>query len=119
MSIPVEGLDAWMTPYLLDQGVIERIGSGRGVRFILSRKFRSFQGKPRSYTRDAGLDRETNKDLEQLVAEARAKGSASWSIEEKRMASIVAKAWVLLAPLGIETTDIRRLVNKAVRNAWK
>jgi ATP-dependent DNA helicase RecG len=50
-------------PHLLDQGVIERIGRGRGVRFILSRKFRSFQGKPGSYTRDAGLDRETNKSL--------------------------------------------------------
>jgi len=50
-------------PHLLEQGVIERIGRGRGVRFILSRKFRSFLGKPGSYTRDAGLDRETNKSL--------------------------------------------------------
>lgn len=58
-------------------------------------------------------------DLEKLVAEARAKGAASWSAEEKKMTSIVAKAWVLLAPLGIGTTDIRRLVDKAVRDAWK
>ncbi len=58
-------------------------------------------------------------DLEELVAEARAKGTASWSTDEKKMTSIVAKAWVILAPLGIETTDIRRLVDKAVRNAWK
>jgi hypothetical protein len=35
------------------------------------------------------------------------------------MISIVAKAWVLLAPLGIETPDLRRLVELAVRNAWK
>ena len=35
------------------------------------------------------------------------------------MISIVAKAWVLLAPLGVETADIRRLIEKAVRNAWK
>ena len=35
------------------------------------------------------------------------------------MIAIVAKAWMLLAPLGIETADIRRLVDKAVRNAWK
>ena len=58
-------------------------------------------------------------DLEELVAEAGAKGAASWATDEKKMTSIVAKAWVLLAPLGIETTDIRRLVDKAVRNAWK
>ena len=58
-------------------------------------------------------------DLEELVAEARANGAASWSTDEKKMASIVAKAWVILARLGVETTDIRRLVHKAVRNAWK
>ena len=58
-------------------------------------------------------------DLEELVAEARAKGNASRTIDEKRMASLVAKTWVLRAPLGVDTTDIRRLVDKAVRNAWK
>ena len=58
-------------------------------------------------------------DLEGLVSEARAKGTASWSEEEAKMIAIVAKAWVLLAPLGVETSDIRRLVNNAVRNAWK
>jgi len=58
-------------------------------------------------------------DLEELVSEARAKGTASWSLDEKRMTAIVAKAWVLLAPLGIETADIRRLMEKTVRNAWK
>jgi hypothetical protein len=57
--------------------------------------------------------------LEELIAEARAKGTASWSTDEKRMTAIVAKAWVLLAPLGVETTDIRRLIEKTVRNAWK
>lgn len=58
-------------------------------------------------------------DLKELVTRARAKGTASWSTDEKKMTSIVAKAWVLLAPLGVETTVIRRLVDKAVRNAWK
>ena len=58
-------------------------------------------------------------DLEELVAEARTNGAASWSADERKMTSIVANAWILLAPLGIETSDIRRLVDKAVRNAWK
>lgn len=57
--------------------------------------------------------------LEELVSEARARGTASWSAEEKKMIALVAKAWVLLAPIGVETADIRRLVNNAVRNAWK
>jgi ATP-dependent DNA helicase RecG len=50
-------------PHLVEQGIIERIGRGRGVRFILSRKFHSFLGKPGAYTRERGLDRETNKAL--------------------------------------------------------
>jgi hypothetical protein len=58
-------------------------------------------------------------DLAALVVEARARGTVSWSVEEKKMIAIVAKAWVLLAPLGVETSDIRRLVDNAVRNAWK
>ncbi len=58
-------------------------------------------------------------DLEELVAKVRAQGEGSWSVEDKRMISIVAKAWVLLAPLGVETSDIHRLVRVAVRDAWK
>ena len=48
---------------LLDQGVIERIGRGRGVRYLLSRRFYRFVGRPGVYTRRRGLDRETNKAL--------------------------------------------------------
>jgi ATP-dependent DNA helicase RecG len=48
---------------LLDQGVIERIGRGRGVRYLLSRRFYRFLGQPGVYTRWRWLDRETNKAL--------------------------------------------------------
>ena len=58
-------------------------------------------------------------DLEKMVSERRAQGASPWSIQEKKMISIVAKAWTLLAPLGIEPGDIRRLADTAVRNAWK
>ena len=54
-----------------------------------------------------------------LVVEARERGTPSWSEEDKKMIAMIAKAWVLLAPLGVETTDLRRLVDDAVRNAWK
>ena len=49
--------------HLLEQGIIERIGRGRGVRFLLSRRFYSFLGKRGRYTRQRGLDRETHKEL--------------------------------------------------------
>jgi hypothetical protein len=58
-------------------------------------------------------------DLEAVVVDARARGTPSWSEDEKKMIALIAKAWVLLAPMGVETSDIRRLVNNAVRNAWK
>jgi len=48
---------------LLEQGVIERFGRGRGVRYLLSRRFYRFLGKGGVYTRRRGLDRETNKEL--------------------------------------------------------
>ena len=48
---------------LVDHGIVERVSRGRGVRFILSRKFYSFLGKKGAYTRRRGLDRNTNKAL--------------------------------------------------------
>jgi ATP-dependent DNA helicase RecG len=49
--------------YLLEQGIIERVGRGRGVRHLLSQRFYRFLGRPGVYTRKRGLDRETNKAL--------------------------------------------------------
>ncbi|MBN2490020.1 MAG: putative DNA binding domain-containing protein [Planctomycetes bacterium] len=59
--IPVD-----LAPRLLilrEQGVIERVGRGRGTRHLLSRRFYRFLGKGGAYTRQRGLDRETNKAL--------------------------------------------------------
>jgi ATP-dependent DNA helicase RecG len=49
--------------HLLEEGVIERVGRGRGVRHLLSRRFYRFLGKSGIYTRRVGLDRDTNKAL--------------------------------------------------------
>lgn len=49
--------------HLLEQGIIERVGRGRGVRLLLSRRFYRHIGKAGVYTRKRGLDRETNKEL--------------------------------------------------------
>lgn len=70
-------------PHLLDEGVVERIGRGRGVRFILSRKFHSFLGQHGAYTRRKGLDRETNKALlMKHIKERREVGAAMKEFEE-------------------------------------
>lgn len=60
---PVPARLAARLSYLLDQGVLERVGRGRGVHYLLSRRFHRFLGKGGVYTRRRGLDRETNKTL--------------------------------------------------------
>jgi ATP-dependent DNA helicase RecG len=60
---PVPAHFAARLSYLRDQGVIERVGRGRGVRHLLSRRFYRFLGQGGVYTRRRGLDRETNKAL--------------------------------------------------------
>ena len=49
--------------HLLEQGIIERLGRGIGVRLLLSQRFYRFLGQGGVYTRQRGLDRETNKTL--------------------------------------------------------
>jgi len=48
---------------LVAMGVIEKFGRGRGVRYILGRRFYKMTGQKGLYTREKGLDRETNKEL--------------------------------------------------------
>ncbi len=48
---------------LMDSGVIERYGRGRGVKYILSRSCYTMLNQKGVYTRKKGLDRETNKAL--------------------------------------------------------
>jgi len=60
---PVPAYLAPRLQVLREQGVIERVGRGRGTRHLLSRRFYRFLGKGGAYTRRRGLDRETNKAL--------------------------------------------------------
>jgi hypothetical protein len=64
--------------------------------------------------------------VEGLVSEALARGTSSWSRgivawseEEKKMRTIVEEAWMRLAPFGVGMSDIHRLVDKTIRDAWK
>ncbi|MBW2552811.1 MAG: putative DNA binding domain-containing protein [Deltaproteobacteria bacterium] len=48
---------------LVSMGIIEKFGRGRGVRYILSRRYYKTVGETGAYTRKKGLDRDTNKAL--------------------------------------------------------
>jgi ATP-dependent DNA helicase RecG len=62
-QIPIPpGMNQRLAP-LRDMGALERIGRGKGVRYLLSRQFYKAVGLKGVYTRKRGLDRETNKAL--------------------------------------------------------
>jgi hypothetical protein len=48
---------------LREQGLIESVGRGRGVRYLLSRRFHAVLGQRGVYTRRRGLDHDTNREL--------------------------------------------------------
>lgn len=48
---------------LVDMGVIERIGQGKGAKYMLCRQYYKLSGQSGIYTRRRGLDKETNKEL--------------------------------------------------------
>ena len=49
--------------HLVDLGVIERVGQGRGAKYMLCRQYYKLSGQSGIYTRRRGLDKETNKEL--------------------------------------------------------
>jgi ATP-dependent DNA helicase RecG len=65
---------------LLDHGLLERLGRGRGARYLLSRRFYRAIGRAGAYTRRRGLDRETNKAL--LVKHVESAGAAGAALAE-------------------------------------
>lgn len=50
-------------PGLVEAGVVESVGRGRGARYLLSRALYASLGREGAYTRRRGLDHETNKAL--------------------------------------------------------
>lgn len=65
---------------LVDHGVIESVGRGRGQRFVLSRGLYEALGQPGAYTRKRGLDRQANKEL--LLKHIRNSGETGTRLSE-------------------------------------
>jgi ATP-dependent DNA helicase RecG len=62
-EVPIPGPCSSRVASLLQLGAIERVGRGRGVRYLLAPRFYRLVGRPGEYTRRRGLDRDTNKAL--------------------------------------------------------
>jgi len=65
---------------LVDVGAVERIGRGKGTRYLLSRRFYTAIGARGTYTRKRGLDWEENKAI--LLRHLRECGVAGCPISE-------------------------------------
>jgi ATP-dependent DNA helicase RecG len=93
------------TEYLLEQGIIERQGRGRGTRLLLSRSLYRRLGKTGVYTRKSGLDRETNKALLiKHIRENQAEGSKMEEMRQVLPALSRSQIQVLLRELAKEGT---------------
>jgi len=66
--------------YLVETGVLELTGRGRGARYVLARRFYAITGRKGVYTRKVGLDKETNKAL--LLKHIRASKAEGARMEE-------------------------------------
>lgn len=81
-DIPIPEALRQRIPALFDHGVLERVGRGRGTKYVLSKRFYTFLGKRGAYTRKRGLDRETNKAL--LLKHIKSCGKDGARLEELR-----------------------------------
>ena len=110
---------------LLELGVVERVGRGRGTRYVLSRRFYAALRKKGVYTRRKGLDRETNKQLLlkhikdnteegatfaelQQVLPSLSKGTVQWMLRELKKENKIrlegrtkAARWYPVSPLKL------------------
>jgi len=79
-GLPVEDALKLRLPYLVETGVLELTGRGRGARYVLARRFYAMTGRKGVYTRKVGLDKETNKAL--LLKHIRASKAEGARMEE-------------------------------------
>ena len=61
--LPLSERFSLLAEELLNRGLLEKTGRGKGRRFILSQRLCEAGGSPASYTRSQGLERQTRKQL--------------------------------------------------------
>jgi hypothetical protein len=57
--------------------------------------------------------------LRQLCEEHAAEGNRHFRESDAKAIAQIAKAWVILAPIGVEPMEIKALMDYCLRNAWK
>jgi hypothetical protein len=57
--------------------------------------------------------------LRRLCEEHAEEGTRQFRESDAKMIFQIAQAWSILAPMGVEPMDIKALMDKCLRNAWK
>ncbi len=101
---------------LVEYGVVERIGRGRGARYMLSRALYAQMGKKGTYTRRRGLDRATNKALLlQHIQESVEHGAKFDELQQVTPVLSRGQIQALLRELKDENKVINKGMTKAAR----
>ena len=101
---------------LVELGVVERFGRGRGVKYILSRRYYKMTGEKGAYTRKKGLDRETNKALLlKHIRENKKNGSRLEEFRQVLPALSMSQVQKLIAELKKEVKIYKTGTTKATR----
>ena len=79
-AVPLSNSLKSRIPGLVEIGAVEAVGRGRGVKYMLPRRFYVAMGRAGAYTRQKGLDRETNKEL--LLKHIAESGTAGAQLKE-------------------------------------
>lgn len=89
---------------LVDDGIVESIGRGRGVRYLLSRRYYQMAKQAGAYTRKQGLDTETNRQL--LLKHIRESGDKGAPLKElHQVLNFLSEAQVKYLLQGLKAED--------------
>lgn len=103
--------------FFLEHGLVDKVGKGRGVKYILSHNYYKHQGLTGEYTRIAGLSRQTKKQLILEHLEKNKNGSLFGDIREAFPELKAKDVSNLLQDLRREKKC--RCLGRSVKGVWK
>lgn len=103
--------------HLVDLGIVERIGKGRGTRYMLCQQYYTLAGKSGMYTRKRGLDKETNKELLFKHLRANAKNGSKFN-ELQQVLPFLSRSQVQKLLIELKSENKTYVEGKTSASIW-
>jgi ATP-dependent DNA helicase RecG len=103
--------------HLIDLGIVERIGKGRGSRYMLCHQYYTLAGKSGMYTRRRGLDKETNKELLFKHIRANAKNGSKFN-ELQQVLPFLSRSQVQKLLIELKSENKTYVEGKTSASTW-